>query len=86
MVPYDLIIADLNLKTQGTGLDIWKICQVRLPQSTFLLISGTPLDEFLHLVGGQADEAPPYLPKPFRLNQCRDILMWLLGNQSKKSA
>jgi HPt (histidine-containing phosphotransfer) domain-containing protein len=83
---FDLVIADLNLKTRETGLDIWSFCRVNLPKSRFLLLSGTPLDEFMALVDGQAGEAPSYLPKPFRLDQCRGLIAWMLRGKMKEAA
>ncbi len=83
---YDLVIADLNLNAKSSGIDIFQIFRARQPQGTFLLISGTPLDEFMALIEGHTGEVPAYLPKPFRLDQCRSMLEWLLREKTKKAA
>jgi CheY-like chemotaxis protein len=78
---FDLIIADLNLKTSSTGIDVWRVSQVHAKKAAFLLMSGTPLDEFITLVGEQVGEVPSYLPKPFRLDHARALLEWLLRSR-----
>jgi HPt (histidine-containing phosphotransfer) domain-containing protein len=80
---FDLIIADLNLKTSSTGIDVWRVSQVHAKKAAFLLMSGTPLDEFITLVGEQVGEVPSYLPKPFRLDHARALLEWLLRSREK---
>jgi HPt (histidine-containing phosphotransfer) domain-containing protein/CheY-like chemotaxis protein len=79
---FDLIIADLNLKTSSTGIDVWRVSQVHAKKAAFLLMSGTPLDEFITLVGEQVGEVPSYLPKPFRLDHARALLEWLLRSRN----
>jgi CheY-like chemotaxis protein len=71
----DLIISDA----------LWEASQRFLPLSEFLLISENSLDDLLAAFTDQ-DNPPNYLPKPFRTDQCRDMVKWLLKAQQKSAA
>jgi HPt (histidine-containing phosphotransfer) domain-containing protein len=75
--PFNLVIADLNLQSDASGLDLWTASKTLSTQCLFLLISGMPLDKFLARIGDQT-EIPAYMPKPFMLEQCEKMIRWLV--------
>jgi DNA-binding NtrC family response regulator len=80
----DLIISDISYGTIHSGLAIWEAAQKFLPLSEFLLISESSLDDLLAAFDNE-DNPPNYLPKPFRSDQCRDMVKWLLNAQKPNS-
>ncbi len=69
---YSIVIADIYLKpNQGTGIDLWNICRDECPEIPILLMSSIPVDTFLKKMGLYD---PYYLPKPFSLVQCKEII------------
>jgi hypothetical protein len=68
-----------------SGLALWEASQKFLPLSEFLLISENSLDDLLAAFTDQ-DNPPNYLPKPFRSDQCRDMVKWLLKAQKQNVA
>jgi DNA-binding NtrC family response regulator len=74
---YDLIIADIFLAGKSTGLDLWRACHELYPLTPMLLTSGLQVDRFLETVGKET-VAPPYLPKPFYLGECQQVIKGLL--------
>jgi CheY-like chemotaxis protein len=81
----DLIISDISHGAMDSGLALWEASQKFLPLSEFLLISENSLDDLLAAFTDQ-DNPPNYLPKPFRSDQCRDMVKWLLKAQQKSAA
>jgi CheY-like chemotaxis protein len=81
----DLIISDVSHGAMDSGLALWEASQRFLPLSEFLLISENSLDDLLAAFTDQ-DNPPNYLPKPFRTDQCRDMVKWLLKAQQKSAA
>lgn len=80
-VGFDLIISDLDLLGNISGLDLWEQCRIEMPNAKFLLVSGKPLDQFLKMVG-EREALPTYLPKPIRLEQCKDVIERLFQFES----
>lgn len=78
---YSLIVADFSLEGKSTGLDLWEICQEKYPDVPFVVISSMSVIEFYKLVGDN-QISPPFLPKPFYIGECRQILKSLLGETS----
>ncbi len=74
---YDLIIADIFLEGDATGLELWRACERNLPDTSVLITSSLSVDRFLQAVGRDS-VAPPFLPKPFYVGECRQILEGLL--------
>jgi DNA-binding NtrC family response regulator len=74
---YDLIIADIFLSGTETGLDLLKVCSERFPDTPVLITSSLPMDRFFQTVGTQTI-APPFLPKPFYIAECRQVIEGLL--------
>lgn len=71
--PYDLVIADIFLEGKITGLDIWKLCDEKYPNTNILVTSSLPTDKFLSSIKNE-DSCPPYLPKPFTMKECKEAL------------
>ena len=82
---YDLIIADIFLDGESTGLDFWSQCESEYPEIPFVVTSGLPILEFFKTVGREAI-SPPYLPKPLDLEECGQLLGGFLGKSSSKKA
>ena len=78
-----LIIADFALFGEETGLDLWKHCKELFPSLPFLMISGLGVERFLELVARDRI-TPPFLPKPFRVGECQQILKALLENNRRR--
>jgi DNA-binding NtrC family response regulator len=72
-----LVISDLSLLGERTGIDLWEHCGERFPKLPFLMVSGMDLDIFSKRVGRHRI-APPFLPKPFRAGDCRQMVNDLL--------
>jgi CheY-like chemotaxis protein len=81
----DLIISDISHGAMDSGLALWEASQKFLPLSEFLLISENSLDDLLAAFTDQ-ENPPNYLPKPFRSDQCRDMVKWLLKAQKQNAA
>jgi CheY-like chemotaxis protein len=75
---FDLIIADIFLEGERTGLDFWQSCSEKAPQTPFVVVSGLPIDKFFLAIGREAI-APPYIPKPVDVAECRQLLQSFLG-------
>lgn len=71
--PYDLVIADIFLDGDITGLDIWKICDSHYPETNILVTSSLPTDKFASCLKNEFD-CPPYLPKPFTMSECIEMI------------
>jgi DNA-binding NtrC family response regulator len=74
---YDLVFADVYLSGIMTGLDLWTYCYDRLPAMNFVLISNLGVNQFFDLVGRERI-APPFLPKPFYVGECKELVSSLL--------
>lgn len=75
--PYDLILADIWLEGESTGLDLWKLVQEELPDLPIVVTSAMPIDRFFAKVG-RGTISPPFLAKPFNPGDCRQLLEGLL--------
>lgn len=74
---YDLIILDIFLAGKRTGIELWESIQYRFPATPILITSSLPLENFFKSIG-RSSVAPPFLPKPFQLGECQQILTGLL--------
>jgi DNA-binding response OmpR family regulator len=81
--PYDLIVADIRLPGEQSGLDLWFRCQIAFPELMFLFTSGMPVDQFLRSLG-KDDICPPYLCKPFSVGECKQVIEGLLAYRLPK--
>ena len=76
--PYDLIIADIFLEGNGTGLDFMKVLGGTYPTIPFLVISSLQEEQVRSALSEEKKGSLVYLKKPFIFSQCkqsiRDIL------------
>lgn len=79
---YDLIIADIFLEGNETGIEFWQQCQFICPTTPMLLTSSMPMHEFFKAIGRNAI-SPPFLPKPFQVSECQQMIEGLLRYQAK---
>lgn len=71
--PYDLVIADIFLEGDITGLDIWKLCDTSYPETNILVTSSLPVERFVSCLKNEF-ACPPYLPKPFTMAECIEAI------------
>lgn len=76
--PYDLIMTDVFLEGSSTGLDLWRLCAAHLPRVPLVLTSALPLTKLINSLG-QTAAKPLVLAKPFFPDDCRELLLKLLG-------
>jgi len=63
--PYDLVIADIFLEGNGTGLDFWRVICGTYPQIPFLIISSLAEDKVMSNVLEHEKKNLIYFRKPF---------------------
>lgn len=68
---FDLIIADIFLSGDRTGLDLWK--RYGEVTSNFIVTSGMSEEKATQMLGGLAP-LPYYLQKPADLERCRKVI------------
>ncbi|MBC7419684.1 MAG: response regulator [Bdellovibrio sp.] len=76
--PYDLIIADIFLEGNGTGLDLWKVLSGTYPNIPFMVISSISKDQVLNAVSEEQKKSLVYLKKPFLFAQCKQSIRNIL--------
>lgn len=74
---YDLIIVDIFLQGESTGLDFWKYIQEKFPMTTVLITSALSASRFFTAVGADTI-SPPYLEKPFQIGEAKQKIEGLL--------
>jgi DNA-binding response OmpR family regulator len=69
--PYDLVISDIFLEGEGSGIDLWN----RYGEETlnFVFVSGLPLSKY-DLLMTLNFGCPIYLKKPLSMQACREIV------------
>jgi len=78
-LPYDLVIADIFLEGNGTGLDFFKLMNETYPRIPFLVISSLAFDQVMEALDGETESARlTYLRKPFLFNQCKEKVREIL--------
>ena len=83
--PYDLIVADIFLEGDATGLDLWHRCAQLMPSVPLVVTSGMPVDKFFSALRkysknlGGPQVSPPYLPKPFSVGECKSMFEAMLN-------
>lgn len=83
--PYDMVVADIFLEGESTGLDLWKICNESLPNVAFIVTSALSPEKFFKAIGTEMI-APPFLPKPFSLTECKRLFEGVLSYAPAKGA
>jgi CheY-like chemotaxis protein len=82
---YDLIVTDIFLDGTKSGVDLWKLCQERLPRIPVIVTSALPVDRFFAILGKDSI-SPAYLPKPFQLTECQQMLEGMLRYAERSTA
>ena len=75
---YQLIVSDIFLRGDETGLRIWNQCQMHRPEIPVLLTSSIPIDVMTQAMGREGAEVR-YLKKPFNLNECKQVFEAMLS-------
>jgi CheY-like chemotaxis protein len=83
--PYHLIIADIFLEGDATGLDLWNLCQQTYPEIPLVVTSGLSVEKFISTLGRDTI-CPPFLQKPFALGECRQMFQGLLQYGTSKAS
>ncbi|MFM6927701.1 MAG: hypothetical protein ACKOX6_04515 [Bdellovibrio sp.] len=77
--PYDLVISDVFLEGEDTGLDLWS--RYGEVSDRFIFVSSMSLknfDSLIHSMNGESPNLPFYLQKPLSTAVCREVLKALL--------
>jgi DNA-binding response OmpR family regulator len=72
-LPYDLIIIDVFLEGESTGLEFYELCKNQYPDIPVLVTSALPVGKFLNLTGHH-DQKMPFLQKPFSVRECKEAI------------
>lgn len=80
---FDLIVADIFLEGKITGLDFWSTCERLCPEVPVLIMSSMPPEYFMKAIGRDAI-MPPFLPKPFRIEEFRQKVDDLLSYSAER--
>lgn len=78
--PYDLLIADIFLEGESTGLDLYRLCQQELFDMPIMVTSGMSAEKFFQAVGPNMI-SPPFLQKPFLYGECAQMIQGVLDYQ-----
>jgi DNA-binding NtrC family response regulator len=66
------VLSDIFLAGGKTGLDLWEEVHARTPDLPFVIMSSMDLGEYFQRF--DARSCPPFLAKPFRVNELADAL------------
>ncbi|MEI7440818.1 MAG: hypothetical protein WCK43_04190 [bacterium] len=72
--PFDLVISNLFLKGEMTGLELWKLfseSEILFPQ--FIIVSSVPITEYERLVSDEKRK-PFFVRKPLDPNFCGNLI------------
>ncbi|MFW5887585.1 MAG: hypothetical protein ACOCUH_02185 [Bacteriovoracia bacterium] len=72
-IDYALIVADIYLEGEVSGLDMWEICMDICPDSPFLIISSRSEKKVKDITKDLPNQ-PPFLQKPFDIWTLRNTL------------
>ena len=74
--PYDLVISDVFLEDDGTGIELWN--KYGEEAKNFIFVSGMSLSAY-DLLMALNHGYPVYLRKPLSIESCREIVDSCLG-------
>ena len=74
---FDLILSDLLLPNGELGTSLWHYCKHRQPETPFAVMSCIDPTSYFRMFRG-GEEPPPFLPKPFRVEDCQELFSFLL--------
>jgi DNA-binding NtrC family response regulator len=66
------VLSDIFLAGGKTGLDLWEEVHARSPLLPFVLMSSMDLGEYFQHF--ESKPCPPFLAKPFRVNELTDTI------------
>lgn len=70
--PYSLVLSDIYLEGEVTGLDVFLLCQKVFPEMPFVLTSAVSRERYLSIIEGIA-RGPEYVPKPLTVRGCQKV-------------
>lgn len=76
-MPFDLIISDIFLEGEETGLDLYRKTNKLFPEIPFIATSGTSIAKYFESTNVNI---PIFLPKPVRLSEWKSILTEFIGD------
>lgn len=71
--PYSLVITDIFLEGEMSGLDVWLDSSTLYPRMPFIITSGLSFDRYFSILKG-VKNCPVYLPKPLTVSRCQSVL------------
>ncbi|QLY26000.1 hypothetical protein [Bdellovibrio sp. KM01] len=77
--PYDLVISDVFLDGEDTGIDLWS--RYGEVSDHFVFVSSMSLSNFdalVHSARNTTDNLPFYLQKPLQVHKCKEVIQALL--------
>lgn len=77
-----LVLADHYLSGEKTGLNLWETIQRRFQYLPVVVTSGLGIEQFLQEVG-KRKICPLYLAKPFKPDECRQMIEAFLPPSSR---
>jgi DNA-binding NtrC family response regulator len=69
---YAGVLSDIFLSGGKTGLDLWEEVHARSPQIPFVMMSSMDLGDYFQRF--EARTCPPFLSKPFKVNELTEAL------------
>jgi DNA-binding NtrC family response regulator len=66
--PYSLVITDIFLEGEASGLDVWLDCQEKYKTMPFAVTSSLSHDRYSSFLRG-VNNCPVYLPKPLSVDR-----------------
>ena len=71
--PYSLVLTDIFLEGEMTGIDVWLDSMRLLPDMPFVITSSLSFDRYLSILKG-VNQTPVYLPKPLTITRCQSVI------------
>ena len=75
---YDLVISDVILSGEMSGIEFWALCEREFPLLKFVLMSGMDRGEYLREIRTYHRKPPRFLQKPFTPGECRAVVEELI--------
>ncbi len=77
--PYDLVISDVFLDGEDTGIDLWSRYGEASDHFVFVSsMSFSNFDALVHSARNTTDQLPFYLQKPLQVQKCKEVIQALL--------
>ncbi|MCM2279903.1 MAG: response regulator [Oligoflexia bacterium] len=70
---FELVLSDIILPGNVTGIDFWKACQEKFPGTPFCFMSGLPREFYLSMFP-DSHPLPGFIAKPFSSRELLDVL------------